>query len=253
MCPCPEAFVYASHQICLEAKARDSDGMFLFRLFTRPDEHFTNKGTSLGFVGLAAPHAGKILPLAVGEHVAVLVVNASYLASVGPVKQRRMVLQAAVHTEELPMTRIVAAGPAGAQVFVHAQGAIVETTLGAAESMHVSTTAIVALTEGMTVHLPAGAGPPVGGGGMVYHPAGGGPAASWAHKSQSVCVVRGPGTMYLASLPNPKFAARLLNSSRAMDLPLLRFLRVALVLSLFAVSLAILHSLNMLAFDDPGF
>lgn len=233
----PTHLLYASSGVVLHRVRRDSDS---FLHFGEMDELFTNplSGTSLCYVGLAAPHAGKILPIKVGARVALLVQNDCYLAYTGVVSHRRLRLQAGVNAEQLLMTRIVAKpfGPLNpvrsTTVFVQATGSIMETHLGQGESMYVCTSAIVALTEGMTVNLPVGN------------------CRGWMMKQQNTCLVRGPGTIYIASLPVVKQARRLLNAGRP-EIPSL--VRALMVVCLFVACMLALHSLNMLALDGQEF
>lgn len=238
----PINFLYASAGINLNRRRRDGDSFFFF---TDPDEIYQSDGSEpLGFLGLAAPHAGKILPIKVEGRMALLLQNESYLASTGSVSHRRMCLQAGVNTEQLFMTRVVASPSSarGATVFLHAPGSIVETNLGVGQKMYVSISAIVAVTEGVTVNLSST--------GAQARPLSG---AEWARKSQSICLVQGPGTVYVSSLPVARQVRRLLSASRPENLPLLPLLRIFLMVLLFAASLAVLHSLNMLAFDGQEF
>jgi len=204
------------------------------------DELFSNPLSAAGlcYVGLAAPHAGKILPIKVGARVALLVQNDCYLAYTGVVSHRRLRLQAGVNSEQLLMTRVVAK-PFGVlnsirstTVFVHAPGSIMETNLGQGESMYVCTSAIVAVSEGVTVNLPVGS------------------QREWMTKQQNTCLVRGPGTVYVSSLPVVRQARRLLNAGRP-EIP--SFVRALMVVCLFVACMVALHSLYMLALDGQEF
>jgi uncharacterized protein (AIM24 family) len=85
----------------------------------------------------------------------------------------------------------------GASVFVQSPGCIMETNLGPNESLHVYTSAIVALTEGVTLQVP-----------LTSASTGLG-----EEKKKEVCVVQGPGTVYFSSLPVSKQARRLLDAT----------------------------------------
>lgn len=104
--------------------------------------------------------------------------------------------------EKLQMTRIVPRPSSeyetrrsvhgrNGTVFVHAPCSIIETNLGPYESLHV-----VALTEGVTLNPP------------WTNPRGYG-----EKKMKDGCLVRGPGKVYISSLPFPKQARRLLSAS----------------------------------------
>lgn len=80
-------------------------------------------------------------------------------------------------------------------VFVHAPGSIIETTLGANESLHVYTSAIVALTEGVTLNPPWT-----------------NPNGYREKQMKDGCLVRGPGTIYISSLPFSVQARQLLSA-----------------------------------------
>ena len=187
---------------------------------------------------------------------ALLVEKDCYLASLGGVTHRRMCLQASVNSEQLPMVRVaclpgapaaaaaVAAGEA--TVFLQAGGTVIEKTLAATESMYVTTACVVALTEGITIH------PPVPGAGLVMAP--GGPHAvygaglGWGLKTQSACVVRGPGKLYLSNLPVSRVAGKIV-LARADAFPVVRLVRALLVLAFFFASLALMHTMNMLQYE----
>lgn len=229
--------LYASGGVVLQRVRRDSDSILYFGDM---DELLTNplNSTSLSYVGLAAPHAGKILPIKVGTRVALLVQNDCYLAYTGAVSHRRLRLQAGVNAEQLLMTRIMAK-PFGqlnsirsTTAFVHAPGSIMETHLGQGDSMYVCTSAIVAVTEGVTVNLPVASG------------------REWLTRQHNTCLVRGPGTVYVSSLPVMKQARRLLNAGRP-EIPAI--IRALMIVCLFVACTMALHSLNMLALDGQEF
>ena len=233
----PSHLLYASSGVVLHRVRRDGDSCLHFG---EMDELFSNPLSAAGlcYVGLAAPHAGKILPIKVGARVALLVQNDCYLAYTGVVSHRRLRLQAGVNSEQLLMTRVVAK-PFGVlnsirstTVFVHAPGSIMETNLGQGESMYVCTSAIVAVSEGVTVNLPVGS------------------QREWMTKQQNTCLVRGPGTVYVSSLPVVRQARRLLNAGRP-EIP--SFVRALMVVCLFVACMVALHSLYMLALDGQEF
>jgi uncharacterized protein (AIM24 family) len=173
------------------------------------DDLYTNSGREpLLYLGAAAPHTGKILPVPVGgERMPLLVQDDCYLASTGLVNHKQVFLKTGEGL--LQMTRIVPrpyteyetrrsvrGRPATATVFVQSPGSIMETSLGPNESLHVYTSAIVALTEGVTLNPP------------WVNPAGYG-----EKKMKDGCLVRGPGTLYISGLPFSKQARRLLDTS----------------------------------------
>jgi len=132
------------------------------------DEQYIHPGGDepLIYLGAAAPHAGKILPIKrFGERMPLLVQDECFLASTGQMDQKEVCLKAGFGTEKLQMTRIAPlaysqyetrrnANGRPATVFVHAPGSIMETNLGANKGLHVYTSAIVALIEGVTLNPP---------------------------------------------------------------------------------------------------
>jgi len=171
------------------------------------DNLYSNSGSeSLLHLGVAGPHAGKNLPITVGgKRMPLLVQDDCYLASTGEVSHKQVLLKTGTGKDKLQMTRIVPrpyseyetrrnANVRPATVFVHAPGSIIETTLGPNESLHVYTSAIVALTEGVTLNPPWT-----------------NPDGFRKKQMKDGCLVRGPGTLYISSLPFSVQARRLLS------------------------------------------
>lgn len=136
-----------------------------------------------------------------------LVQDNCFLASTGSMDQKQLSMKAGFGTEKLQMTRIAPraysqwetrrnANGRPATVFVHAPGLIMETNLRMNEGMHVYTSSIVALTEGVTLHPPST-----------------NVTRYWEEKKKEVCLVQGPGTVYVSSSPISKQARRLLNAT----------------------------------------
>lgn len=139
--------------------------------------------------------------------VALLVKDDCCLANTGRLAHGAVCLKTGANTEQqLQMTRFVAKPSGwpprmrGATVFVHAPGSIMETNLGPADSMHACSSAIVAVTEGVTLKPPPTSS-----------------STHWAEK-KDVCVVQGPGTVYISSLPVSKQVCRLLDATPKFDL-----------------------------------
>jgi len=171
------------------------------------DEYCSHPGGDdpLIYLGAAAPHAGKILPIKrFGERMPLLVQHDHLLASTGQVEFKQVCMKAG--EESLEMTHIAPLAYSQwetrrsvrwrpATVFVHAPGSIMETNLGPNEGIHVYTSAIAALTEGVTLHPPSTNA-------SLY----------WAEKKKEVCMVQGPGTLYVSSSPLSKQARRLMKA-----------------------------------------
>lgn len=176
---------------------------------TPKDEHCSHPGGDdpLIYLGAAVSHAGKILPIKrFGERMPLLVQDDCLLASTGQVEFKQVCLKAGFGTEKLQMiliaplaysqwdTRRSVRGRPGT-VFVHSPGTIMQSNLGPDESIHVYTSAIVALTEGMTLQPPSTNA-------SLY----------WVEKKKEVCLMQGPGTIYVSSLPLSKQARRLMKA-----------------------------------------
>lgn len=182
------------------------------------------------YFGAAASHAGKILPIILLKaRVSLLVRDDCCLANTGYVAREPVCLKAGTNREQqLQMTRFTATSSGwpprmrGATVFVHAPGSIVETNLGPNESMYVYTSAIVALTEGVTLQAPLTSA-----------------TTGWGEeKKKEVCVVQGPGAVYISSLPVSKQARRLVDAapSKSDLIPLVRWcLGIVLFVGLWAL------------------
>jgi uncharacterized protein (AIM24 family) len=259
----PSHFLYCSDGCTLEQRPRLGSGGWFSRLFSgqAPDDFFVNLTPQIQYVGLSIPHAGKIVPVEVRPGApALLVQNECYLGSLGPASHQRIVIQAALHTEQLPMQKITCLPtnvprpflPAPtATVFLHAGGTVVEKKLQDGESMYVQAASIAAMTEGVSVH-PSDRGVPVAvpaGGGMVnYGPAPRMPGWGTMAKSYHTCIVRGPGTVWVSNLPGPRVARHVLNArGGALEAALATRLVKFFVLLFFACGIigAVLQSLSI--------
>ena len=205
------SFLYAHSDVSMYEYPRYylNNGLFSSVVNLKDEQDIHPGGDEpLIYLGAAAPHAGKILPIKrFGERMPLLVQDDCFLASTGQMDQKQVCLKAGFGTEKLQMTRIAHlaysqyetrrnANGRSATIFVHAPGSIMETNLGVNEGLHVYTSAIVALTEGVTLNPPS----------MIA-------SSYWAEEKKEVCLVRGPGTIYVSSLPMSKQARRLLNAT----------------------------------------
>lgn len=284
----PQHFLYASNNVSLVSHPREGQGFFSSLLGVAiTDDSFRNvREGEMGCVAFSAGHPGEILALDLKRTGPLLVQNDCYLAYSGQVMHSRTVLQAGEGTEQIVMQRLSTPGPSPnpgpwihsylerATVFLQSQGALMKTELRSGESMNVKTACITAITEGVTLGLPLGprrgGDPPGEGAGAGRHAGGVGGAAAgfprpewyeryrlaeWWQKRSGVCCVRGPGTVYISSLPASKLAHRVLTSASRADaaLPMVRLLRMSLFFTLLIFTIALLHHHNMIAFDGPEF
>ncbi len=255
-------FVYCSDAISLMQRPRTGSGNWLTRFVAGQgvDDVFINATPDLLYVALSIPHVGKIVPVELRPGgVALLVSTDCYLASQGPTTHQRMVLQAGVVAEPLPMQKIsVAPGPpvpgsssssssSKATVFLQPGGTVVAKKLREGEAMYCHTACIAALTEGVTVHPPVqGAPVAVPGGGAHYYRSLG--PMGWTSKAQTACIVKGPGTVYISSLPLPRVARHLVTAQggAADALVVVKLARLFLFLLVLG---AIGGLLQIIAFD----
>ncbi len=156
---------------------------------------------SKGHVGFAAPYPGKIIPLDLG------VLGGEFLC------QKDSFLCAAAGVEiEIAFTKRMSAGFFGGEgfilqrlvgdglAFVHAGGTIIERHLAPGETLHVDTGCLVAFTPTVDYDIQMVKG--------VKNMLFGGEGLFLAH-------MRGPGTVYLQSLPLSRLAERIIAASRA--------------------------------------
>lgn len=160
---------------------------------------FTNKGTGKARVAFAAPFPGTILPVNLPDVGGQLVCQKdSFLAaargvSIGIFFQKK-ILTGLFGGEGFIMQKLEGDGLA----FVHAGGTVVERTLGPGDSLHVDTGCVVAFEPGVDFDIQA-----VGGvKSMLF----GGEGVFFAH-------LRGPGRVWLQSLPFSRLAGRMLQAT----------------------------------------
>mgnify|MGYP000091364961 CR=1 FL=1 len=160
---------------------------------------FTNKGTGKARVAFAAPYPGTILPINLPDVGGQLVCQKdSFLAaargvSIGIFFQRK-ILTGLFGGEGFIMEKLEGDGLA----FVHAGGTVVERTLGPGESLHVDTGCVVAFEPTVDFDVQT-----VGGvKSMLF----GGEGVFFAN-------LRGPGRVWLQSLPFSRLAGRMLQAT----------------------------------------
>ncbi len=160
---------------------------------------FTNRGTGKARVAFAAPFPGTILPINLPDVGGQLICQKdSFLAaargvSLGIFFQKR-ILTGLFGGEGFIMEKLEGDGLA----FVHAGGTVVERTLGPGESLHVDTGCVVAFEPTVDFDIQT-----VGGvKSMLF----GGEGVFFAH-------LRGPGRVWLQSLPFSRLAGRMLQAT----------------------------------------
>ncbi|MFN3412795.1 MAG: TIGR00266 family protein [Thermoanaerobaculum sp.] len=160
---------------------------------------FTNKGTGKARVAFAAPFPGTILPINLPDVGGQLVCQKdSFLAaargvSIGIFFQKK-ILTGLFGGEGFIMEKLEGDGLA----FVHAGGTVVERHLAPGESLHVDTGCVVAFEPNVDFDIQT-----VGGvKSMLF----GGEGVFFAH-------LRGPGRVWLQSLPFSRLAGRMLQAT----------------------------------------
>jgi len=155
---------------------------------------FTHRGEGKGRVAFAAPYPGKIIPIDLKQHGAMLCQKDSYLASAVGVNVN------------LAFTKRLGAGFFGGEgfilqkldgdglAFVHAGGTIHHIDLGQNETIRVDTGCIVAFQSSVDYDIQ-----------MV----GGIKTALFGGEGLFFAVLRGPGRVYLQSLPFSRLAGRI--------------------------------------------
>jgi uncharacterized protein (TIGR00266 family) len=163
---------------------------------------FTHEGTRKAHVAFAAPYPGSILALDLTRYGSRLICQKdSFLAaargvSIGIAFQRR-ILTGLFGGEGFIMQKIEGDG----MVFVHAGGTLIERQLVAGEELHVDTGCLVALTQDVDYDVER-----VGGiKSMIF----GGEGVFFAR-------LRGPGHVWLQSLPFSRLAGRILANLRPL-------------------------------------
>lgn len=163
---------------------------------------FTHEGTGKARVAFAAPYPGSILALDLSRYGQKLICQKdAFLAaargvSIGIAFQRR-ILTGLFGGEGFIMQKIEGDG----MVFVHAGGTLIERQLAAGEELHVDTGCLVALTQDVDYDIER-----VGGiKSMIF----GGEGVFFAR-------LRGPGHVWLQSLPFSRLAGRILANLRPL-------------------------------------
>jgi uncharacterized protein (TIGR00266 family) len=160
---------------------------------------FTHTGSGKGHVAFAAPFPGNILPMRLSELGGRLICQKdSFLCAAKGVSLgiffQRKILTGLFGGEGFIMQKLEGDG----LVFVHAGGTLVERVLAAGETLHVDTGCVVALQDGVDFDIQQAGGIKTmlfGGEGLFF------------------AVLRGPGKVWLQSLPFSRLAGRMLASA----------------------------------------
>jgi uncharacterized protein (TIGR00266 family) len=161
---------------------------------------FTQTGSGKGRVAFAAPYPGNIIPLPLQSVGGRLICQKdSFLCaargvSIGIEFQRR-ILTGLVGGEGFIMQKLEGDG----MVFLHACGTIVERQLGSGEALHVDTGCVVAYEGAVD---------------MDIQQAGGIKTMLFGGEGLFLAMLRGPGRVWLQSLPFSRLAGRMLMASR---------------------------------------
>ena len=161
---------------------------------------FTQTGNSKGRVAFAAPYPGNIIPLPLTSVGGRLICQKdSFLCaakgvSIGIEFQRR-ILTGLFGGEGFIMQKLEGDG----MVFLHAGGTIVERQLSPGEALHVDTGCVVAYEGGVE---------------MDIQQAGGIKTMLFGGEGLFLAILRGPGRVWLQSLPFSRFAGRMLMAGR---------------------------------------
>ncbi len=157
---------------------------------------FTHEGKGKAKVAFAAPYPGTIIPIDLNAHGGKIICQKdSFLAaakgvSIGIAFQRK-ILTGLFGGEGFIMQSLEGDGMA----FVHAGGTLVERDLGPGEELHVDTGCIAALSAGIEYDISRAGGIKT----MIF----GGEGLFFAR-------LRGPGKVWLQSLPFARLAGRIL-------------------------------------------
>ena len=157
---------------------------------------FTHNGSGKAHVAFAAPYPGNIIPMSLANLGGRLICQKdSFLCaargvSIGIFFQRK-ILTGLFGGEGFIMQKLEGDG----MVFVHAGGTIVERVLGPAETIHVDTGCVVALQDGV---------------GFDIKQVGGIKSMLFAGEGVFFAELRGPGKIWLQSLPFSRMAGRML-------------------------------------------
>jgi uncharacterized protein (TIGR00266 family) len=160
---------------------------------------FTHSGQSKAHVAFGAPYPGNIIPVHLKEIGGTLICQKdSFLAaakgvSIGIYFQRK-ILTGLFGGEGFIMQKLEGDG----LVFMHAGGTVMERTLSAGEVLHVDTGCIVALEPGVQFDIEQ---------------AGGIKTALFGGEGLFFATLRGPGRVWLQSLPFSRLAGRMLQAA----------------------------------------
>jgi uncharacterized protein (TIGR00266 family) len=160
---------------------------------------FTHQGQGKGRIAFGAPYPGNILPISLPDVGGSLVCQKdSFLCAakgvaIGIFFQRK-ILTGLFGGEGFIMQKLDGDG----MVFIHAGGTVVERTLGAGEVLHVDTGCIVALQPSVDFDIVQ---------------AGGIKTALFGGEGFFFATLRGPGRIWLQSLPFSRLAGRMLDAA----------------------------------------
>jgi uncharacterized protein (TIGR00266 family) len=160
---------------------------------------FTHSGSGKAHVAFAAPYPGNIVPLRLSELGGRLICQKdSFLCAARGVTLgiyfQRKILTGLFGGEGFIMEKLEGDG----LVFVHAGGTLVERTLASGEVVHVDTGCVVALQDSVDFDIQQ---------------AGGIKSMLFGGEGVFFAVLRGPGRIWLQSLPFSRLAGRMLASA----------------------------------------
>jgi len=160
---------------------------------------FTNKGSAKAHVAFGAPYPGNILPVHLKDIGGTLICQKdSFLCAakgvaVGIFFQKK-ILTGLFGGEGFIMQKLEGDG----LVFMHAGGTVVDRTLNAGETLHVDTGCVVAMEPGVQFDIQQ---------------AGGIKSALFGGEGLFFATLRGPGRVWLQSLPFSRLAGRMLQAA----------------------------------------
>ncbi|MFZ7112229.1 MAG: TIGR00266 family protein [Desulfatiglandales bacterium] len=160
---------------------------------------FTHTGQGKARVAFGAPYPGNILPVSLSDAGGTLVCQkdcflcAAKGVSIGIYFQRK-ILTGLFGGEGFIMQKLEGDG----MVFVHAGGTVIERTLHSGEELHVDTGCVVAFQPGVDFDI---------------RQAGGIKTALFGGEGFFFATLRGPGKIWLQSLPFSRFAGRMLEAA----------------------------------------
>jgi uncharacterized protein (TIGR00266 family) len=157
---------------------------------------FTHTGGGKAHVAFAAPYPGSVIPMSLADLGGTLICQKDAFlcgakgVSVGIAFQRK-ILTGLFGGEGFIMQKLEGDG----MVFVHAGGTVIERKLGAGEQLHVDTGCLVALEPSVDYDIQQ---------------AGGVKSMFFGGEGLFLATLRGPGTVWLQSLPFSRLAGRML-------------------------------------------